>query len=63
MKYQQLIPNCEKAIKEEICTGCQALENSYYRGNSNCRYSKMPTAEESIEEIHKILRMGEQMRS
>ncbi len=62
MKYQQLIPSCEKAIKEGICTGCQALENPYYRGNPNCRYSKIPTAQEYINEIHKILGMGEQMR-
>ena len=62
MKYQQLIPSCEKAIREGICTGCQALENPYYKGNPNCRYSKMPTTQESIETAYKILGMGEQMK-
>lgn len=62
MKYQQLIPSCKKAIEEGYCTGCQELENPYYRGNPNCRYNKIPTAKESIKVIHKILGMGEQMR-
>ena len=62
MKYQQLIPSCEKAIREGICTGCQGLSEPSYRGNPDCIHSKEPTAQEYINEIHKILGMGEQMR-
>ena len=51
MKYQELIESCRKAIESGRCLGCQALEDYNFRGNSNCKYSKLPSAEESIEQI------------
>lgn len=37
---KELIESCKKAIAENRCLGCQALENPYFTGNWNCRYSK-----------------------
>ena len=51
MKYPELIESCRKAIESGRCLGCQALEDYNFRGNPNCKYSKTPSAEESIEQI------------
>lgn len=51
MKYPELIPSCKKAIDNSWCTGCVALEMPEFRGNPNCKYSKPPSAKESIEQI------------
>ena len=48
---KQLIESCRKAIDNGICLGCQALENENFAGNINCKYGKIPTAEESIRQI------------
>lgn len=56
--YSRLIKSCEEAIKNEWCLGCQALEDSNFRGRYNCKYSYPPEtkkSKESIIEIHKIL--------
>lgn len=52
MKYTNLILSCRKAIEEGRCLGCQALENPDFIGNPNCIYSKIPSAAESIKQIH-----------
>ena len=31
------------------------LEDFNYQGNPNCKYNKIPTAQESINQIYKIL--------
>ena len=62
MKYPELEEPCKTAIKEGICLGCQALENPYFRGRKDCKYAKIPTAEESIKRGKEILRIGEQMK-
>ena len=51
MKYPELIDSCKKAIEKEWCTGCQALEMPQFRGRPNCKYSKPPKAENSINQI------------
>ena len=51
MKYPELIESCKKAIANGWCTGCQALEMPEFRGRYNCKYSKPPTAAESIKQI------------
>ncbi len=57
-----LIENCKKAIETGRCLGCQALEDKNFTGNPNCRFGKIPTAQESIALIHKNLGIGEQMK-
>lgn len=57
MEYKDLINKCKKAITEGRCLGCQALENPNFIGNPNCRYSKIPSAAESIKQIHENLEM------
>ena len=52
----ELINSCRKAIESGRCLGCQALEDKNFRGNPNCEYSKIPTAQESINQIFKKLR-------
>ena len=61
MKYSDLTENCKTALNRGRCLGCTALENKDFKGNPNCMYSKIPTAQESINAIHKILGMGEQV--
>lgn len=58
---KQLIEKCRKAIAENRCLGCTALENENFAGNSDCEYSKTRTAEESIMQIKLNLRNGEKM--
>lgn len=55
MKYKQLIYSCRRTIESGRCLGCQALENPDFIGNPNCIYSKIPSAAESIKQIHKNL--------
>lgn len=55
----ELIETCKKAIAEERCLGCTGIEDKNYRGNPNCIYSKIPTAEESIKQIKINLGIGE----
>lgn len=59
---KQLIESCRKAIEENRCLGCQALENENFIGNKDCEYSKTRTAEESIKQIYINLGIGEQMK-
>ena len=53
MKYMQLNDKCKKAIENEWCLGCQALENP------NCKHNKIPSAEESIKKIKQTLGIQE----
>ena len=62
MKYPKLEEPCKSAIANEICTGCSALELTYFRAKKDCKYAKIPTAEESIQKCKEILGIGEQMR-
>lgn len=62
MKYPKLEEPCRTAIRKEICLGCQALESPYFRGRKDCKYAKIPTAEESIKRGKEILGIGEQMK-
>lgn len=61
MKYQEVIENCKKAIESGRCLGCQALEDYNFRGNTNCKYSKTPSAEESIAKIKENLGVQEKI--
>lgn len=59
MKYLPLIANCQNAIKNGWCLGCQALENPNFKGNLSCKYSKTPMVKESINYIKDKLGMQE----
>ena len=48
MKYKELIPSCKKALENEWCLGCQALEEQNFVGRINCIYSKSPTVQQSL---------------
>lgn len=56
MKYIQLNDKCKKAIEQQRCLGCQGLENPMYYGNPNCQYNKIPTMQESLNQIWRNLR-------
>lgn len=58
---QELIPSCKKAVEEERCLGCIALENPYFTGNKDCEFGKIPTAQQSIKKIKEILGIQEKM--
>ena len=58
----ELIESCKRAIAESRCLGCVGLEDKNYLGNPNCKYSKTPTAQESIDEIKVILGTQEEMK-
>ena len=58
-KYPQLIESCRKAIEENRCTGCQALEDNSFTGNPDCEAGKIPTANDSINTIKEILGIQE----
>ncbi len=60
---KQLIENCRKAIEENRCLGCQALENENFIGNIDCKHSKTRTAEESIKQIYKSLGVDKSARN
>lgn len=61
MKYQELEEPCRTAIKKGICLGCQALESPYFRGRKDCKYAKIPTAEECIAIGKEILGIQERI--
>lgn len=61
MKYPKLEEPCLTAIRKEICLGCQALENPYFRGRKDCKYAKIPTVEESIKRGKEILGIQERI--
>ena len=56
MKYPELIESCKKAIENGNCGGCQVLEDYNFRGNPNCKFSRTPSAQESINQIKLNLR-------
>lgn len=41
-----LIESCRKALEEEKCLGCQALEDDDFIGNPNCIYRTGGTEDE-----------------
>lgn len=51
MKYTELIPQCKKAIEEERCLGCVALEYPQFKGNPNCVIHKFDELKKEIEEL------------
>ena len=55
MKYPELIKECKKTIESGRCLGCTALEDINFRGNLNCEFNKIPSAQQSIEQIFKNL--------
>ena len=62
MKYINLNEKCKRAIEPERCLGCQGLENPYYRGNPNCQYNRIPTAQESLNQIWRNLEVREKIK-
>lgn len=58
----ELTQSCKKAIESGRCLGCQALEDENFTGNPNCRFGKIPTAQESIVLIHKNLGIQEKLK-
>ena len=59
---RQLIESCRKAIEDGKCLGCTALEDENFIGNINCKYSKIPTAQESIKQIKINLGIQEKIK-
>ena len=53
----ELTENCKRAIAENRCLGCTALEDNNFRGNPNCRYSKLPTAKDSLKIIKENIQL------
>ncbi len=62
MKYPKLEEPCKSAIANGICTGCNALELPYFRSKKDCKYAKIPTAEESIKRGKEILGIQERIK-
>lgn len=50
IRYLPLIDACQKAIVNNWCLGCQALENPDFRGNYCCKYNKEPPADKKPKE-------------
>ena len=46
MKYSDLTESCKIALNKGRCLGCTALEDINFTGNPNCKYSRIPTAQE-----------------
>ena len=42
MSYPPLQGICAKAIRENLCTGCQKLEDSRFIGVRECKYVDKP---------------------
>ena len=61
-KFEELKEPCKTLIEKGICLGCSALENPYFVGNKDCRYSKTHTAQESIEQIKENLEIQEKLK-
>lgn len=40
MKYPKLEGICGQAIKNNLCTGCQKLEDINFKGVKECKYVK-----------------------
>lgn len=59
MRYPQLTRICAKAIKQNLCFGCNLLENENFRGKEKCEY--VTTPEKAIGFCRNILK-GEQTR-
>ena len=57
----ELTENCKRAIEKSYCLGCNAIEPPY-NGIANCKYSKPPTAEESIARIKQNLGIQEKLK-
>lgn len=55
--YPPLGGICGKAIKNNLCKGCQQLENPEFRGQAEC-----DLVQEPIQKIKNILGIGEQMK-
>jgi hypothetical protein len=55
MEYPELEGICATAIKNNLCTGCQKLEDINFRGVKECKYVKNPR--EQIKEILGIQEM------
>lgn len=55
--YPPLGGICEKAIKNNLCNGCQKLENPEFQGQAECNL-----VQEQIQKIKNILKIGEQMK-
>lgn len=49
--YPPLQEPCKSAIEKGYCTGCNKLELENFVADRNCKYSKPPTATESIKQI------------
>ena len=62
MKYKQLKEPCKSMIAMGKCLGCIKLELPYFETDINCKYSNLPSAEESIKQIKLNLRNGEKMK-
>lgn len=54
MRYSQLTGICAKAIKQNLCSGCNLLENENFRGKEKCEY--VTTAEKAIDFCKNILK-------
>lgn len=55
--YPPLVGICGKAIKNNLCKGCQQLENVEFRGQAQC-----DLVQEPIQKIKNILKIGKQMK-
>lgn len=62
MKYPELDEPCKSAISKGICTGCNLLEMPWFKAKKNCKYAKIPTAEESIKRGKEILGVQEKLK-
>ena len=56
MKYPKLTGICERAIKNNLCNGCQKLEDINFKGQEQCGFVQKP-----IEKIKVILGIQEKM--
>ena len=57
MKYPKLTGICERAIKNNLCNGCQKLEDIKFKGQEKCNLVKEP-----IEKIKVILGIQEKIQ-
>ncbi len=55
--YPPLGGICGRAIKNNLCFGCQKLENPDFRGQAQC-----DLVQEPIKKIKQILGIGEQIK-
>jgi hypothetical protein len=57
MKYPEITGICKIAIRNNLCNGCNKLEEYNFRGQADCDMVQKPR-----EKIKNILGIGEQMR-